>query len=192
MMRSQENIDLTSVLLAACSSISKHDFKEAREILELGAPFKPQMRINRQFSESQALEVFRRDGFIDRYSGDRLVFPGTLRLLSHYYPKAFPYHSHWHTEKTHLAYWLLCPTIDHVVPVTRGGSNDMDNFVTTSQLHNSVKGHWLLSELGWCLHKPGNLDEWYGLLGWFIQQIREDAGAISCAYIKRWQRAVGG
>jgi 5-methylcytosine-specific restriction endonuclease McrA len=192
MMNGQEGIKLTSVLSAVCSSISRYDLKEAREILESGASFNPMPRVKRRYTEIQALSVFQRDGFIDRYSGDRLVFPGTLRLLSHYLPEAFPFDPHWHTEKTHFAYWLLCPTIDHVVPVTRGGSDNLDNLVTTSQLHNSVKGLWFLSELRWELHPAGSLDEWDGLLGWFKKQVREDEGANSCAYIKRWQRALIG
>jgi 5-methylcytosine-specific restriction endonuclease McrA len=149
MKRSQENIDLISVLSAVCSSISKHQLKEASEILEDGAPFKPQARVKRRYTEAQSLSVFRRDGFIDRYSGDRLVFPGTLRLLSFYFPDEFPFHPHWHTQKTHFAYWLLCPTVDHVIPIARGGADDADNMVTTSQLHNSAKGHWLLIQEIW-------------------------------------------
>jgi len=36
------------------------------------------------------LRVFMRDGFIDRYSGERLVFPGIMRALSFYMPGEIP------------------------------------------------------------------------------------------------------
>jgi len=61
------------------------------------------------------------DGFIDRYSGQRLVFPGALRLLSHLLPAQFPFHTNWKTDSCHLAFYELFPTIDHVVPISRGG-----------------------------------------------------------------------
>jgi hypothetical protein len=35
------------------------------------------------------MAVFARDGFVDRYSGERLVFPGTLRLLAKLLPNEF-------------------------------------------------------------------------------------------------------
>ena len=49
----------------------------------------------RRYTHRQRLELFQRDRFTDRYSGQRLVFPGTLRLLSHLLPEAFPYHPNW-------------------------------------------------------------------------------------------------
>ena len=40
-------------------------------------------------------------------------------------------------------------TIDHVIPVARGGADDESNVVTTSMLRNSAKSNWLLDEVGW-------------------------------------------
>lgn len=36
----------------------------------------------RNYAPRQCLQIFYRDGFLDRYSGDRLVHPGALRVLS--------------------------------------------------------------------------------------------------------------
>ena len=63
------------------------------------------------------MSVFVRDGFIDRYSGAHLLFPGTIRLVSRLLPSEFPFHSKWKMSETHMIYWELSPTIDHVVPV---------------------------------------------------------------------------
>ncbi|MFZ1427770.1 MAG: hypothetical protein WAS21_13460 [Geminicoccaceae bacterium] len=48
--------------------------------------------------------MFTRDGFVDRYSGERLVFPGTLRLLAKLLPNEFPFHSNWRTDACHFAF----------------------------------------------------------------------------------------
>ena len=41
-------------------------------------------------SQSRKLRIFIRDGFIDRYFGTRLIFPGTLLLLGKLLPEEFP------------------------------------------------------------------------------------------------------
>ena len=72
-------MELYSVFEAACRQISTGDKEAARTTISQEAPFQPSPREKRKYSDGQALAVFRRDGFIDRYSGTRLVFPGTLR-----------------------------------------------------------------------------------------------------------------
>jgi hypothetical protein len=107
---------------------------------------------------------FHQDGFIDCYSGQRLIFPGTLRLLSLCLPEEFPFHSNWKMDRTHPAFWELFPTIDHIVPIARGGEDAETNWVTTSQLQNSAKANWTLKELRWTLVPAGSVEEWDGLI----------------------------
>lgn len=102
----------------------------------------------RRYTELQSLEVFARDGFVDRYSGQRLVFPGILRLLSRLLPQEFPFHPNWKMAQTHRAYWELFPTIDHVLPVARGAADSEANWVTTSMLRNAAKANGKLQEVG--------------------------------------------
>jgi len=98
-------------------------------------------------------------------SGDRLAFPPVLRLLSHLMPEDFPFHPHGKMDKCHIAHWALYPSIDHVVPVARGGGDEESNWVTTSMLRNMAKGQATLEELGWELGPPGCLEDWDGLMG---------------------------
>jgi len=47
------------------------------------------------------MEQFIRDRFIDRYSGQKFVSLGILKVLPHYEPQTFPYHVHWKMEEHH-------------------------------------------------------------------------------------------
>ena len=58
-------------------------------------------------SKALALRVYQRDGFVDRYSGHRLVFPAALRALSELLPNEFPHHANWRMDACHFAYYEL-------------------------------------------------------------------------------------
>lgn len=135
------------------------------------------------------MRLFYRDGFLDRYSGVRLVNPGALRLLSVLLPEDFPADPNWAMSRSHFAFWELFPTIDHLHPVSRGGGDEEGNWVTTSMLRNSAKAHWTLAELGWDLQPPGDHTEWDGLTEWFIRYLRSDHVPLEVPYIRRWFRA---
>ena len=117
-------------------------------------PFAPQIAGKRSLSAFAATSVFLRDGFIDRYSGTQLVFPGVLRLLARLLPAEFPAHTNWKMIASHIIYWELFPTVDHVVPIARGGTDTADNWITTSMVLNSAKSNWTLDELRWTLLPP--------------------------------------
>ena len=70
----------------------------------------------RTYTISQKMQQFIDDGFIDRYTGEKLLNPGILKVLSVYFPDEFPFHPHWKMTETHIAYWELVPTIDHIYP----------------------------------------------------------------------------
>ena len=93
----------------------------------------------RTYSMMQKMNQFIRDGFIDRYTGNKLLNPGILKVISNYLPEDFPYHPHWKMTQTHIAYWELIPTVDHIYPIAKGGQDDEENWVTTSMKNNSIK-----------------------------------------------------
>jgi len=134
------------------------------------------------------MEVFIRDGFVDRYNGERLLFPGTLRLLSLVLPEVFPAHPNWKMSESHIMYWELFPTIDHIIPISRGGKDEISNWVTTSMLRNQAKSNWTLDELGWELCEPGRISDWDGMTSWFLNYTQQDLSANDHAYIKQWAR----
>ena len=87
-----------------------------------------------------------------------------------------------------MMFWHLYPTVDHVDPVARGGSDTTDNLVCTSMLRNDAKRHWKLEELGWHRHPPGSLRDWDGLLGWFMSYAPDDSRVPEERFIKHWRR----
>jgi len=162
----------------------------AAEVARRKYPFVPLPPVGtRKYNEEQSVRVFKRDGFIDRYSGERLVFPPVLRVLTSLMPSAFPFHRNWKMGETHQAYWDLFPTLDHVVPVARGGRDDEGNLVSTSMLRNSAKANWMLEELGWLLHPPGDIKQWDGMVAWFMAYIEDNDDLLNNKYIRRWHRA---
>jgi len=104
-------------------------------------------------------------------------------------PAEFPFHPNWKMDKTHQAYWELFPTLDHIVPVARGGQDDEENLVSTSMLKNSAKANSTLEELGWHLHPPGDMAQWDGMMSWCLDFIRSKRELEKDAYIGRWYRA---
>lgn len=185
--------DYAQVIRETCNSLALGDMERARETIAAKYPFVPKVHAGRRYDATAMVETFVRDGFIDRYKGTRLVFPPVLRLLSHYMPREFPYHRNWKADATHPAYWQILPTIDHVVPVMRGGLDDQSNRVSCSMLTNSIKSVWMLEELGWRLQPAGDLDHWDGMMGWFIEQIRLHPDVLrhgeAAGYLTRWHRA---
>lgn len=162
----------------------------AQDILRAEYPFISVASAGRRYTALQSLQVFVRDGFIDRYSGKRLLFPGILRLLSRLLPQEFPFQANWKMAETHPAYWELFPTIDHVLPITRGGGDGETNWVTTSMLRNAAKANWTLEELGWSLWPPGSLADWDGLTRIFLTFIDSDRSVLDDRYLQRWHKAV--
>lgn len=168
------------------TALVEKDLPKAAEIARLNWPFEPREVHSRQYSPKQLVRLFTRDGFCDRYSGKRLVHPGMLRLLSILLPQEFPFQEHWKMTETHMAFWELFPTLDHVTPISRGGADREENWVTTSQLRNSAKSSWTLEELGWQLLGINSLPMWDGLTSRFMELVSLSEDLQANPYIHRW------
>lgn len=79
------------VINLACEAISKDQLDKSKKIIKERYPFDVVETIQDNFSKTKLLQIFVRDGFVDRYSGEKLIFPGTLRVLSELMPKEFQY-----------------------------------------------------------------------------------------------------
>jgi hypothetical protein len=132
-----------------CDLLVQNKIEEAALEIKSHYPFTPFKKSSRSYTPFQITSIFVRDGFIDRYKGNLLVFPPSLRLISYYLPSEFPFHPNGKMDEGHIAYWELFPTIDHVIPVARGGKDEETNWVCCSMLTNGIKSNWTLEELGW-------------------------------------------
>lgn len=183
-----EKID---VLAAASRSLLNGNLEEARKSIKTGYPFQMLEASKRTYTDKQKMEQFKKDGFIDRYSGQKLVNPGILKVLSYYLPEDFPYHPHWKMEACHNAYWEFVPTVDHIYPVALGGADSEENWATTSMLHNSIKSNWTLEQLQWKLYDAGKFEDWDGLTGLFVELVEQNEELLKDSYIKRWYKISG-
>lgn len=178
-----------NTIKSLCELLRQGRNEAAGKLIESEYPFSVTSTEKRTYTAKEAMGVFVRDGFIDRYSGAHLVFPGTLRLIHRLIPDQFPFHKNWKMSSTHTAFWELYPTIDHVVPVARGGPDIFGNWVTTSQLRNSAKSNWLLDELGWQLLPSGSISDWDGLTNWFLELTNGHPEHLADPYINKWHKA---
>lgn len=182
------SLDKATVIEQVCVAVKLGQRESALEVLR-EYPFTLETNMGRRYSILDATRVFFRDGFIDRYTGSRLVNPAVLRILSTLFPVEFPFHKNWKMDETHPAYWELTPTVDHVLPLARGGGDLADNWVTTSMVRNSLKAHWTIEELGWQLHPCGNMLEWDGLTSWLIRYIEDAPATNHEPYVMKWYAA---
>jgi hypothetical protein len=176
-------------IAAVCTALKSGVRNQATSLLKRDYPFVPHAPTKRQYGPLESTRVFVRDGFIDRYTSERLVFPPVLRVISAELPDDFPYHPNWKADVTHPAYWEVGATLDHLLPVSRGGADDDSNWVTTSMAHNSAKGNWTLADLGWNLHAPGNFKDWDGLVHWFLEYTNDRPELIAAESMRQWHRA---
>lgn len=179
----------SGIIKNICEALAHGNLSGAAGIARNEIPFEPIVPQKRSYTDAQAVKVFIRDGFIDRYSGKRLVFPGVLKLISILLPEEFPYHPNWKMSECHVLFWELSPTVDHIVPVARGGNDEESNWVCTSMLRNAAKAHWTLEELGWEVLPPGDYDEWDGMLGWFMDYMEKNTKLLEDSFLRRWHWA---
>ena len=112
--------------------------------------------------------VFRRDGFRCRYCGGEVIPTPIMELVAGLYHHLFPWVSDgWPGGKTHPAFILRSPFIDHVDPHAWGGPNDLCNLVTACNPCNAIKADLTLQQLNWELREIPKPDGWDGLVSYY-------------------------
>jgi hypothetical protein len=67
--------DKCVVLSDVCAAVTDNQLAVATDILRDRYAFVPLANVGRRYTFHQMIAVFRRDGFVVRYSSARLVFP---------------------------------------------------------------------------------------------------------------------
>jgi len=137
-------------------------------------------------SEWVIASIYKRDRFHCRYCGRKVIPTQIMRLISALFPDEFPYHPNWKGGQTHPAIASRSPSLDHVVPWSQGGTNDLTNLVCACWICNQVKGDLSLGQLGWRL-RPIPETDWDGLVSHY-RQLWELAGSPVKGDLACWLR----
>src|ERR1700749_540987 len=95
------------VISEICFALSDGNEQRAKDVARQEYPFEITERSKRRITDVARTKIFIRDGFIDRYSGQKLVYPGTIMLLTVLLPNEFPYHPNWKMDASHVFLWEL-------------------------------------------------------------------------------------
>ena len=179
-------MDKITTIVEAASLLLNDDTKSAETVIKKGYPFVPVKKDGRNYTTKQMVEQFYRDGFIDRYSGEKLLNPGMLRVMSEMMPDVFPFQAHWKTDECHMAYWDYQPTVDHIYPIALGGKDESENWASTSMVNNSAKSNFTLEQLHWTLKPAGDIKDWDGLSAQFVAVVEKNEDLLKVNKIKDW------
>lgn len=138
-------------------------------------------------SQTLQVEILRRDCWLCRYCGRKLVAGGVLALIGKLCPGEFPFPPghHMPTDRTHPAAIRVYPNVDHVRAGSSGGAwSDPDNLVAACTPCNERKSN----RQGWIVRPPIR-EDWTGLTE-FYRALAGLAGSIS-ATDRSWLRALG-
>ncbi len=182
--------DKADTIQGVCHLIEQGRPSDALECLEARYPFRPRREKRLSISKAASLKIFIRDRFVDRYSRGRLIFAGSLKVITSVFPDRFPYHPHGRMDAAHMAYWELLPSIDHIQPIALGGHHHQENMVTTSMRLNAIKANWTLEEIGWTLYPLEEATDWDGLTGWFRRMVSRHPNLLEDQYIRGWATAL--
>ena len=86
------NKDKSTVITNITSLLLEGNGIAAKAVIQQEYPHTQVEIEKRAYTMTQKMKQFISDGFIDRYSGQKLLNPGILKIMSHYFPEEFPYH----------------------------------------------------------------------------------------------------
>lgn len=184
-------MDKLDTILKVCDCLAVGENEKAKTIIENDYRHQYIQYEKRSMNNFEKLQIYIRDGFIDRYNGKKLIFPNVFRIITaELGNECFPFHPNWKMSDCHIAYWSYMPTYDHILPIARGGIDKPENIVTTSQIMNSAKSNFLIDELGWKLFNAGKIEEWDGMIRWYVKYRNEHKKILEDKYIKSWDLAL--
>jgi hypothetical protein len=193
------------IIMDACLALSEEGREASQEIIRKHYRFDPQAKprlVSREkaapmdkkveasdfWNEDQAsiMKVFARDGFMNRFTGELLISPVVLRLLSKEFPSIMPYQMAWRVGEIHIAYYDLYACIDRLLPRSRGGSDAESNLVTTTMPYVLARSNSTAEEMGWRLTREGFVDEWDGMSSWYVEYVKANPDLRNNNYFNMW------
>jgi 5-methylcytosine-specific restriction endonuclease McrA len=156
----QANVPKLRNLAVRAMGPNDHELHRLRHAQLPPKSTKPQLRMPGQ---AVTASVFERDGWRCRFCGVRVVVPAARSALACAVSDALCWLGP--NEVLHAAFLYVSATLDHVVPHSRGGTNDPDNLVTACWPCNFGRGGYLLEQMGLNdpRKRPPVRDGWDGL-----------------------------
>ncbi len=118
---------------------------------------------NRMPAASKELQIFVRDGWRCRFCAVRVISRQARKLLC----DLFPRETRWELSdaEKHTCLYAIAASLDHVLPYSRGGDDDVTNLVTACYCCQFGRGNFTLSEveLNDPRDRPPQVTGWDGL-----------------------------
>ncbi|MEM0448875.1 MAG: hypothetical protein QW520_03520 [Methanomassiliicoccales archaeon] len=194
-------------IMDICLTLSEDGEEEARKVLKRECPFNrravikiPKCHCSPQDRKAVAMniwrgdltlkmKVFSRDGFINRFTGEPVIFPAVLRLLSEKFSMDFPFHEFWAEGEMHQAYYLTGACTALIIPQSRGGESNESNMLTTTFPFVLARSDLTPDEAGWRMTREGFVDEWDGMSSWYVDYVKENPDWRKINFFNLWYNA---
>ena len=176
-------------LVYACLALEAGSVNAAEKIIAAGFPFSGYLNDEKPLSEAAQLKIFRRDGFVDRFTGQKVFLPPVLTVLSEMLPDVFPNHPNWKRDETHQAHEMFTATVKKIIP---NRPADEFNLATAAYKTKAAKANATLEDLGWKLYSLEEIADlrWDGMTDWFVRYVDDHRDLLSVPLIARWYKAV--
>lgn len=127
-----------------------------------GAPPIERARYRMPSAKAQ-IAIFERDGWRCRFCGIKVILRAAIKAINEVYAAEVRWDSPQRYQ--HPVFRAACVSADHIVPHSRGGTNDPENIVAACGPCQFGRNQWLLEEVG--INDPRErqpvVDEWDGL-----------------------------
>ncbi|MBR4383255.1 MAG: hypothetical protein IKP64_06830 [Selenomonadaceae bacterium] len=176
-------------LFYACLALETGSVNAAEKIIATGFPFSGYLNDEKPLSEAAQLKIFRRDGFVDRFTGQKVFLPPVLTVLSEMLPDVFPNHPNWKRDETHQAHEMFTATVKKIIP---NRPADEFNLATAAYKTKAAKANATLEDLGWKILSLEEIADlrWNGMTGWFMNYVDDHRDLLSVPLIARWYKAI--
>lgn len=146
--------------LRICSSLSD----EVHRRTKLAKPLPKEARDpGRMPSKEVQYSIFWRDGWRCRYCGIKVISTAARKVLI----GIFPEQTKWVAKEfqRHSSLFAMAASLDHIMPHSRGGKNEISNFVTACYCCQFGRGNFTLEEVQFNnpLQRPPVVTGWDGL-----------------------------
>lgn len=176
-------------LVYACLALEVGSVNAAEKIIATGFPFSGYINDEKPLSEAAQLKIFRRDGFVDRFTGQKVFLPPVLTVLSEMLPDVFPNHPNWKRDETHQAHEMFTATVKKIIP---NRPTDEFNLATAAYKTKAAKANATLEDLGWKILSLEEIADlrWNGMTGWFMNYVDDHRDLLNVPLIARWYKAI--